>query len=243
MFRLRHGFAAALMAALLLPVGLLALAPDAAGARSEDSILQATEAPLLAATPRPGAVLFRDDFHTHSGRWVVSDDEHGVIAYRSGALHVTVPASGGNLWSVPDFSVPLGDYRLEVLAALREGGPETEFGLVLDYVDETRFDAWVVSPRGRWRWLRWQDGEWHDLTPGDAAPFEVQIGVGVLRLRADVMADATELYVNGFQVGTLILVRDPGDRLGVIALAGERAATIAFDDVVLTNLAGRGRGR
>ena len=243
MFTLKHGFVAALMAALLLSVGILALTPDAARARSEDSVLQATEAPLLAATPRPGAVLFQDDFHTHSGRWTVSSDTQGTIAYRSGALHVAVPASGDDLWSVPDFSVPLGDYRLEALAALREGGPETEFGLVLDYVDETRFDAWVVSPRGRWRWLRWQDSEWHDLTPDNAMRFEVQTGVGVLRLRADVMADETELYVNGFQVGTLSLTRDPGDRLGVIALSGERAATIAFDDVILTNLAGRGRER
>lgn len=196
---------------------------------------------LIHPTPSaPGLILFRDDFATYSGRWSLVESPKARADYSDSALVLQVMSPGKSVWSLPDFAQELRDqYRVEVTAGMRDGGPDALFGLVLQYTNEENFYALVVGQAGEWRFMRRDGTTWIDQTPPDAVPFEHTAAESKLRLIVEAKPGSLALYVDGQLVEEVAVEPLPGEGIGVVALAGKGYIDVVFDDVLVLDRVGR----
>ena len=200
--------------------GMLLLSPVTAGA-------------VLRQTPTPGNLLFQDDFATYSHRWQTGESPKAVVEYLDDGLHMQVVSPGVSIWSVPDFDLNLATYSVEVTAEVRGGGPDSMFGFVLHYANDSDFYALVVALDETWQWLRHRNDEWIDLTPSEAARFERESERPVVHLRVDVSGDQVTLWVDGEPVGEVTLDGVGAGRIfGLTARAGRGYIDVSFDDIM-----------
>ncbi len=223
---MRLRIALGLWAGLLL-VALLAAAGTAAG---DDS---------GALTPTATSIrLFVDDFETYSNRWRVVETPKAEVAYRDGALRFRISSPGVSIWSVPDFAVPLGAYRLQVSATVHAATPDSWFGIVVRYAGDEQFTALALWPGGEWQLMRRDGRMWVTATPDDEAHVDA-IAVGrALELSVDVGPDAVALAVDGRRAGEIPF--DDGEFEGVfglIAQSGKGYLDVSFDDIIVSGSA------
>lgn len=197
---------------------------------------------MITATPAPRTViLFEDDFATYSGRWQEKTSPKASALYSEAALKMRVVSPGVFVWSVPDFKMLLRDYRIEVTADFQAGSADSWFGVALDYQGDSCFYAWLMTPQGKWQFLRRQDAEsgWDDLTPPDAVPLDRAGGEGPIRLRVDVVSDRLVFWVDDQPVGRVVVEEAlAGAGFGLIARAGHGYINVTFDDLVVTAILG-----
>jgi hypothetical protein len=180
-------------------------------------------------------VLFKDDFETYSGRWNLDDSPKASIAVLDSALNMRIVSPGVSAWSLPDFDVPLDDYRMEVVVSFRDGSADSSFGVVLGYQNDRDFYALVMTPEGEWRLLHCEDDDWVDRTPADAVVAERESTKSAVRLRVDVAAESLAFYVDDHLAGEVTLdVPLTEGRFGLIALARKGYIDVSFDDVLVT---------
>jgi hypothetical protein len=182
--------------------------------------------------------LFVDDFETYSNRWRVVETPKAEVAYRDGALRFRIASPGVSIWSVPDFAVPLGVYRLQVSATVHAATPDSWFGIVVGYASDEQFTALALWPGGGWRLMRRDGGVWVTAASDDAARVD-EIAVGAaLDLSLDVGPDAVALAVDGRRAGEIPL--DNGEFEGVfglIAQSGKGYLDVSFDDIIVSGSA------
>lgn len=187
--------------------------------------------------PATEVVLFADDFATYSGRWRESASAKAVVAYRDQALRLRVVSPGVAAWSVPDFHMLPGAFRVEATVRFQAGGDDGLYGFVLDYAADDRFLAVMVSRDGDLRVLRREEGDWLDLVPGESALEAHGRLAATVTLRVDVLSDALVIYVDDVPAGTVPLEQElTGDAFGVIAKAGRGYVDVSFDDITVTAL-------
>ena len=200
-----------------------------------------------AVTPTPSApeiVLFADDFATYSGRWRESTSAKAVVAYRDQALRLRVVSPGVAAWSVPDFHMPPGEFRVEAVMRVHAGGDDALSGFVLDYAADDRFLAVLVSRGGDLRVLRRDGDGWLDVPLDEAEPDAGGRLPATVALRVDVRRDMLAVYVDDALAGTVPLEQElTGDAFGVMAKAGRGYVDVSFDDILVTALTSAGEQR
>lgn len=199
--------------------------------------------PVDAASLKPsetpaGNILFHDDFETYSNRWTLSDSPKSSVKYFEGTLRVRIVSPGVAIWSVPDFDLPLKDYRLEVDAQFLDGGADAQFGFVLDYADEDNFYAFVTLLNGDWLFLHQDSGEWIDLTADSAETVESDSDTSMIHLTVEIIDDSLKLYLDDQLVGSMTDESLAGGLFGLYARAGKGYADVTFDNIVLTDITG-----
>lgn len=201
-----------------------------------------TPTPLPTVTPR-GNVLFEDDFATYSRRWREQQSPKASVVYHDSALNMRVVSPGVNAWSIPDFAARLDEYSIAVTATLNGGSRDALFGFVLDYQDDRRFYALMVTREGEWHLARYEDGVWIDLAPPDRVPVRRELDSATVRLRVDVTGDTLRLYVDDRLVTavTVNFGKTSGSTFGLIARAGRGFVDVSFDDMVVTGPLRAGR--
>jgi hypothetical protein len=198
----------------------------------------AGNAPVDGLTPTPaGNILFHDDFETYSNRWTLPESPKASVEYSEGALRVRIVSPGVAVWSVPDFEVPLYDFRVEVDAQFIDGGADSQFGFVLDYVDDEDFYAFVTMLDGEWLFQHQDAGEWIDLTDADAESVEFEPDVSVIHLAAEMIDGSLMLYLEDQLVGSVTDESLAGGLFGLFARAGKGYTDVAFDNIVVTDIA------
>ncbi|RPI96498.1 MAG: hypothetical protein EHM39_10830 [Chloroflexi bacterium] len=208
---------------LLLVTGVGLSAPAQAG--------DATITP----TPTPGVILFEDDFATYSGRWTLTETAKASVTYDAETLNLRVVSPGVFVWSVPDFDTPLRDYRLDVMADIREGSADSVFGFVVDYQDDEHYYVLLTTTQGDWQVLRRYEGEWINLTPADAEPVQRGENDSPVMLRVDVIGDSVTLFVDDQEAGRVALEDgQSGAVFGLVARAGRGYVDVSFDDFRVT---------
>jgi hypothetical protein len=224
----------AILACLL--VVLAAALASSATAATGDSTGGTGQLLARTATATPQAnILFQDDFATYSGRWKLDDSPKASISVLDSALNMRIVSPGVSAWSLPDFDVPLADYRIEVLAEFRDGSADSSFGLVLDHRNDRDFYALVVTPKGEWKLLQRDGADWVDHTPTHASAVARESTESAMQLRADVTGESVAFYVDDHLVGevTLDITLTEGG-FGLIALAGKGYVDVSFDDMLVT---------
>lgn len=207
------------------------------GAETLQEVTAVVPAGSTATPPATEVVLFADDFATYSGRWRESASAKAVVAYRDQALRLRVVSPGVATWSVPDFYLPPGTFRVGATIRFHAGGDDALFGFVLDYAADDRFLAVMVSRSSDLRVLRREGEAWLDLASGEFPPDVRDRLAATVMLRVDVLDDALAIYVDDVLAGTVPLERElTGDTFGVIAKAGRGYVDVSFDDITVTAL-------
>lgn len=205
-------------------------------------LLSAQRSAAFQSTPTPslhGIVLFEDDFATYSGRWQQKETPKASVSYGEAALNLLVVSPGVWVWTVPDYQSPLRDYRVEVTATIQGGSADALVGVMLDYLDDEHFYAVLVTPQGVWQFGRYEETEWIDLTPPDAAPVERAANESAIRLRVEVVGSTVMLFI-GDQLAGRVTVEEEmsGAVFGLTARAGRGYVDVVFDDFIVTALTG-----
>jgi hypothetical protein len=191
------------------------------------------------ATPADDADLFRDDFETYSNRWTQHESPKASVKYDEGALHARIVSPGVAVWSVPDFEVPLQDYRVEVDVQFLDGSIDSQFGFVLDYVDDDDFYALIATLDGGWLFMQQDSGEWVDLTDDQDETFEtveVESGAPVIRLAAEIIDGSLKLYLDDQLLGSMVAESLSDGMFGLFARAGKGYTDVVFDNIVVTDI-------
>ncbi|MCZ7539499.1 MAG: hypothetical protein M5U29_06225 [Anaerolineae bacterium] len=228
----RQAARAVILVGVMLIAGAALTAQRASGAGTPGGVAASTPTP-----PATGVVLFADDFATFSGRWRESTSAKAVVAYRDQALRLRVVSPGVAAWSVPDFHMPPGEFRVEGAIRFHAGGDDALFGFALDYAADDRFLAVLISRGGDLRALRREGDGWLDVPLDESAPDAGGRLPAMVTVRADVRRDALTIYVDETLRGTVSLKQAlAGDIFGVIAKAGRGYVDVSFDDITVTAL-------
>ncbi len=192
---------------------------------------------LQTSPPQVGNRLFVDDFSTESGRWSESLSPKGTAAYQDEAFHVRIVSPGVSLWSLPDFRVERPAYIVEASVVMNHASPDAWFGVVVGYVSERDFYAFLLSGGGDWRVVRREGDDWVELTRVEAGSAGSGDGsIGPRNLAATLVEDGPDtrliLYVDCEQVGQVAVDGLPAPSgFGVMAWAGRGYVDVVFDDV------------
>lgn len=181
--------------------------------------------------------LFEDDFSTYSSRWLERESPKATAAYSNNeeVLALRVVSPGVGVWSVPDFEVTLAEYDLSTTLIFRDGGPDAQAGIVWAYADDEAFLAVLVTRGGVWQVVRFDGGEWIDMTPEDADPVDRPEDSDTLLLRVEVRSETITAWIDEQPTMSVLVGEDdrPGMGFGVLARAGRDYVDVAVDDVVV----------
>jgi hypothetical protein len=180
--------------------------------------------------------LFVDDFETYSSRWRVVETPKAGVAHRDGELRFQISSPGVSVWSVPDFAVPLGAYRLDVAATVHAATPDSWFGIVVGYVSDEQFTVVVLRPGGEWQLMRRDGAAWTEVAPESQEAPPGPAFDSALALSLAVNQDAVALTVDGLFLGEIPI--DSGESEGVfglIAQAGKGYLDVSFDNIVVVS--------
>jgi len=206
---------------------LLVLSPVHAGQVSSVT-------PTPTGTPLPENVLFHDDFSTYSGRWTTQTSPKASAEIEDGTLNLRVVSPGVSVWSVPDFDEEMDQYRIQVTVQVNEGSADSFFGLVLQYQNENRFYALIVSPAGDWLFLQRDHDSWVDRTPTHVTPLELEADQPY-EIEVECRDQTFTLMVNGLLAAEVPTEDVPfGNGFGLIAQAGKGYIDASFDDMIVT---------
>ncbi len=181
-------------------------------------------------------MLFHDDFSTYSDRWTTKTSPKASVGIKDEALNLRVVSPGFSIWSVPDFDEELDHYWIHVTVQVNEGSTDSFFGLVLQYQNDNRFYALMISPAGDWLFLQRDHASWVDLTPADAAPLELNMEPDQpYQIDVEAHNQTFSLIVNGLPVAEVPSEDVPfGNRFGLIVQAGKGYIDASFDDMIVT---------
>lgn len=188
-----------------------------------------------ALTPTASPVrLFVDDFETYSNRWRVVETPKAGVAYQDGALWFRISSPGMTIWSAPDFSVPLADYRLEVTATVHAAAPDAWVGVVVRFASDERFYGVALWPGGDWALLRRDGDSWVSESYGNGEPFAALQAGSPLTMTVDVNRAAVALAVDGSPLGDIPYDSSEFEGgFGLIAYSGKGYLDVSFDDVMV----------
>lgn len=187
-------------------------------------------------------LLFEDDFATYSGRWRELSSAKAVAGYRNEELHMRVVSPGVAVWSLPDFRVPLQDYRIAVKVRFNAGQRDGQAGVVVDYIDDEHFVAILVSADGNVRVLRRSSEGWQELSSSEQQRAYLLPGAAV-SLRVEFRGkwgDSRLVVWVGDERAIEVPLRAMGGNIsfGLVARAGRGYVDVSFDDVTVVALGG-----
>jgi len=186
-------------------------------------------------TPRPGAVLFQDDFSNPKSGWGTLEEGASRVQYQDGGLRILVGEAQYDYWSTPGEKYL--DTRVTVEAARMSGSDNNDFGILCRYKDPDNFYALLVSSDGYAGILKVKEGEYNLISGEHMDYFEaIQKGSALNRLEAKCAGSKLVLSANGEQ----LLAVDDFDfmygEVGVIAGSyDESGVDIFFDNFIVYN--------
>jgi hypothetical protein len=182
---------------------------------------------------RSGSLLFQDDFSNTSSRWLVGQDEAGLVAYYGGGIRIFVDQPAAARLTVPRLSFT--DIRAEVDTLKLGGAEDNNFGLICRYKDEANFYFFEISSDGYYTVGKYKNGVMSLIGMSQMQSNNaINQGVAINHLRADCSGASLVFYVNNKKV-TEVEDRDlkSGD-VGLIAGALKTAGTdILFDNFMV----------
>jgi len=200
-----------------------------------------TIAVALAIAPRPGQVLFSDDFSDESRGWDTYSDVEGSAFYHDGTLHLKANTFAEydvvSLYHRQEFT----DFALEVETKLVDGTDENSHQVTCRVQDtvEWNYYTFVITADGYYAISKVVNGEPIELVPMTRS-IHIHTGKDAVNLmRIECVGNNLRLSVNGH---LLAEVEDFSFASGFLGLAatgwteqhGKTFTEITFDNLVVT---------
>jgi hypothetical protein len=150
----------------------------------------------LFGPPKPGSVLFQDDFSRPESGWDHYQDEQYISDYYQDGYRIEILEANILAWATPGLSF---DDSLVMVEATRTQGPaDNAFGLVCRYQDPDNFYFFLISSDGFAGIGQRLDGERQLLSDEHMLPSNAILpGREPNRIQANCIGPQLELYVNG----------------------------------------------
>ncbi len=182
--------------------------------------------------PKPGTVLFKDDFSSPLSGWDHTQYEQGISDYYGGAYRILVNALDLNIWSTPhkDFA----NVRIEADAGKLGGPDENRIGVICRS-DGRNYYFFMISSDGYYGLGLFKDGQAKLLGQTEMQRSDaIRTGMAVNHLRLDCNGQNLAAYVNE---RLLVKANDPalqhGD-VGVLAGTFKKPGTdVVFDNFIV----------
>lgn len=185
---------------------------------------------VLFGPPKPGSVLFQDDFSRPESGWDHYQDEQYVSDYHQDGYQIEIIEPNILAWATPGLS--FDDSLVMVEATRRQGPADNAFGLICRYQDPDNFYFFLISSDGFAGIGQRLEGQRQLLSDEHMLPSQaILAGFEPNLILASCVGPRLELYVNGQYVTA---VEDDtwstGD-VGLIAGSYETGnVTIQFDN-------------
>jgi len=244
---------AILILSLVLTTGVLASASMAGNHKLMNAANPAFSGKSSDETPEPvflpiilnnySAPIFYDPFDTDKLWTIISSGGYDYEIY-GGEYYITQTIADKIVKSiapVPSAEIP-SQYVIEANMRLPDGSnDETRYGLVFDFVDETHFYVFYVSPKTRNWWIyKYSYPSWSKVDSSISAnPNIYQTGNNHLKLERN--GDQINAYINEDELGPWSPYSDfTGNQAGLVlisssSLGGENAVA-AYDDFLIKDL-------
>lgn len=181
---------------LILGVCVLLLASLACAQMEVLPTVEATEAPVVEASPTTdaGEMLLEEQFVDNSNNWAVGENKYTKTSIEDGKYQVRVPTDGYNWFNGP---VAVSDVDITVDTEFVEGeAANSDYGVICRLVDAENHYRFRIASDGVYRIDKLEKGEFIalvDWTPSDA----LKIGTGVVNtMRVICNRNHLTLYVN-----------------------------------------------
>ncbi|MGD8603416.1 MAG: hypothetical protein PVF49_02470 [Anaerolineales bacterium] len=184
----------------------------------------------LFGPPKPGSVLFQDDFSRPESGWDHYQDEQYSSDYLEDGYQIEIFEPNILAWATPGLSF---DDSLVMVEAIRTQGPaDNAFGLICRYQDPDNFYFFLISSDGFAGIGQRLDGERQLLTDEHMLPSSaIQSGHEPNLILASCVGPRLELYVNGQFVAAAEDDTWAAGDVGLIAGSYEGGeVTIQFDN-------------
>jgi hypothetical protein len=188
--------------------------------------------PTPATTPTPAALLLADDFARPGSGFAVAEDEDGGVAYREGALAITVLREGVE-WLSPSGRVDAGDALIEVTMEQVVPASQGYAAVICRWQDRANYTAFGLNGDGEFAVWRKQNGETQWLVDWQNAPGVATGGSHELRVTC---AGAHLRYaVNNILLAEVSDTQPAAGDVAVMAgLTAPGPFTVHFRDLVVT---------
>ncbi len=184
-----------------LPLVLRQLPPTATPTPSP------SPSPSPTATLPPGCsdVVYRTDFSSPDGRWLVGEDSQRKYGYLSGQYQVYLKVTDATFGLTPDLVLP-ADYRIEV-DAVQFSGMKGAYGLIFgarSVGSQSEYYLFAVKPDVRQYGLEKRDlsGAWTTLINWTQST-AIASGASLNSLRVDRIGDQIFLWANDVVLASL----------------------------------------
>ena len=187
----------------------------------------------FAQQAEPGTILFEDDFSDPRSGWRTLIEDDSVIAYHEGGLRFIINKPAHDLWSLPGRWYR--DVRVEVLATMKNGPMDNDFGILCRYQDEDNFYAFMASSDGYAGIVKVEQGDYQVIS-AETLEFEDAIlqGQASNHLRAECSGNRLTFSINDQLVAEAIDDAFTEGDIGLVAGAfSEPGVDILFDNFVV----------
>jgi len=186
------------------------------------------------AQPKPGDVLFVDDFSNPDSGFNRTADADAVTEYTDGEYQIHVFAANLNVWGVS--GPELTDTRAEVIARTAGGTENNLYGLICRYQDDSNFYFFAISADGYYAIGKLKEGE---IVLLSSAVFEysdkILIGAATNHLAVECAGESLSLAVNGAPLAQTADADFSNGHIGLIAGTFNDSETdIRFDNLLVT---------
>lgn len=184
--------------------------------------------------PKPGDVLYVDDFDKTDSGWNRQSDADAITDYADGEYQIEIAAPNLNVWSVA--GPQLTDAIIDVTARTAAGPDNNLFGLICRYQDDLNFYFLVISADSYYGIGKYRDGE-SILLNSNVYEYSDKIlpGPATHHITAACIGDALTLAVNGTQLAQTRDMDFKTGKLGLIAGSfGEPDVDVHFENLIAT---------
>jgi hypothetical protein len=182
--------------------------------------------------PKPGDVLYLDDFEQIGSGWNRQSDADAATDYADGEYRIEVVTPNLNVWSVA--GPQLTDAIIDVTARTAAGPDNNLFGLICRYQDDLNFYFLVISADSYYGIGQYRDGE-STLLNSNVYEYSDKIlpGPATHHLTAACIGNTLTLAVNGTQLAQATDIDFKTGKLGLIAGSfGEPDVDVRFDNLI-----------
>jgi hypothetical protein len=184
-----------------------------------------------APPPRPGDILFQDDFENNSTGWDRVSNDIGIMDYDQGVYRFLVQQPAMNFWSTPEKN--FHDVRVEADVIRLNGPDENRTGLICRYQNGDYY-FFIISNDGFYAIGKFIGGNTILLGQSEMRSSEFIISNSINHLRADCIGNTLTFFVNFNEIASAQDSDFPSGDIGLLAGSfSESGVDVSFDHFVV----------